>query len=72
MRPLTIAISLLLLASAKPFTTVVEPGQRQSTLLRNAPENFADVAATIADAAGELSGKTIVVKYGGVRSFLLS
>ena len=48
------------------FTTVTTRKQ-QFTSLHNAPENFADVAATIADAAGELSGKTIVVKYGGVR-----
>ena len=42
---------------ASPFLT---------TKLYQAPENFADVAKTISEAAGELSGKTIVVKYGGV------
>jgi hypothetical protein len=54
-------------ASVNGFTSTSKRVERQSTVLRQAPENFADVAATIADAASELSGKTIVVKYGGVR-----
>lgn len=40
---------------------------RTTTTLFEAPNNFADVAETIADAAAALRGKTIVVKYGGVR-----
>jgi len=47
-------------------TTTTTTTTKISSLTRYAaPENFADVAKTIASATGELKGKTIVVKYGG-------
>jgi hypothetical protein len=56
------------LATVRSFTSETIPKSRLPTSqLYETPENFADVAATIADASGALAGKTIVVKYGGVR-----
>jgi hypothetical protein len=58
------------LSSTTPTTTTNRIASTfTTTKLYQAPENFADVAKTIAEAAGELSGKTIVVKYGGVSFF---
>jgi hypothetical protein len=56
-------------ANVRSFTsTIIHQTRFPTSKLYETPENFADVAATIADAAGALAGKTIVVKYGGVRS----
>lgn len=54
--------------SKKYFSAVTErkPNLISTTAIFSTPENFSDVAETIADAARSLRGQTIVVKYGGV------
>lgn len=55
-------------ANVRGFTsTTIHKSRFAISHLYGTAENFADIAATIADAAGALAGKTIVVKYGGVR-----
>jgi hypothetical protein len=68
----TITATLFSVASA--FTTPLTNTQNtiiSKTSITAAPENFSDVAETIAEAASSLKGKTIVVKYGGVRCVTL-
>jgi hypothetical protein len=61
------------LAHVSAFSTLTLSATRRPSLrLYETPENFADVAATIAEAAGALAGQTIVVKYGGVRCYVIT
>jgi hypothetical protein len=56
------------ITNVRSFTSTTIPKSRfPVSKLYETPENFADVAATIRDAAVALSGKIVVVKYGGVR-----
>jgi hypothetical protein len=65
----TVTATLFSVASAftTPLTTQHKNQIISKTSISAAPENFSDVAETIAEAASSLKGKTVVVKYGGVR-----
>jgi len=64
MRPfIAITVAATLLSAVSGFTTL--SASPPKTSLAAAPENFSDVAETIADAARSLRGQTVVVKYGG-------
>lgn len=66
---LTVTASVLSVASGFTFPssalTPRAPDTISTTSVFSAPENFSEVAGTIADAARSLRGQTVVVKYGG-------
>jgi len=60
-----VAAASLLSAASGFAPALFTPRSISTTSISAAPENFSDVAETIADAAGSLRGQTVVVKYGG-------